>query len=476
MTTATCDHITRADALSEQETLRQNLARFINGLTDNGNRLAQFMWDVVQGEYPEAKLHHRQIAARDLAVMSGKMPEDTPGSAARVVRVSEDAGKPKSKPKITMKEIANWDMGRLIRAQTDDCRTLALSLYKLIDDPYVFESANKAERKYQKATRIRPHHQVSAAQELLKRGAGSPNPHCYAQTSSMEERMLHSQLSRDIREITDDGIDLVRFLFDVIDNPKQNRWGEIIEDPYTQTHRLWAIKHLLWRGVDIPWEHITPDDIEQYYRDLTERERREADRRRAERKTSAQLTPEQEAEVLAIFEQSQRKLDQSAAKAAAKAAKKAKKASKKADAAKKATLDAANKNTGSDESVANDNNGNDNGSAAASNDKDAANGNNTGKDTGAANSAHVPDTPTTRGETAIANALARHPEVDLDTALENHHSTAGIPKQNLTHAQIYDAITAEANFQKRQAIIQNRLRAKNPDAPGDSGDPNARSP
>ena len=58
------------------------------------------------------------------------------------------------------------------------------------------------------------------------------------------------------------------------------------------------------------------------------------------------------------------------------------------------------------------------------------------------------------GATAVANALARHPQVDLDTALANHHATAGIPKENLTHAQIYDAITAEANFQKCQAIIQ----------------------
>ena len=55
--------------------------------------------------------------------------------------------------------------------------------------------------------------------------------------------------------------------------------------------------------------------------------------------------------------------------------------------------------------------------------------------------------------------------------------TAGIPKENLTHEQIYDAITAEANFQKRQAIIQNRLCAKNLDAaPEDNDPPKSRSP
>ena len=68
-------------------------------------------------------------------------------------------------------------------------------------------------------------------------------------------------------------------------------------------------------------------------------------------------------------------------------------------------------------------------------------------------------------------------KVALDTALENHHETAGIPKENLSHEQIYRAITAEANFQKRQAIIQNRLRQKTSDAGAEDGDPpKTRSP
>ena len=78
--------------------------------------------------------------------------------------------------------------------------------------------------------------------------------------------MLHSKLSRDLREITGDGVELTSFLFYVIHNPKFNGWDEIITDPYTQTHRLWSIKHLIWRGADIPWEHITAEDIEEYYR------------------------------------------------------------------------------------------------------------------------------------------------------------------------------------------------------------------
>ncbi len=458
MTTATATHnpITRPDALSEQETLRQNLARFVNQLTDNGNRIAQFMWDVVQGEYPEAKLHHRQQAARDLAVMGGQMPQDTPGSSARVVR-QDDAPKPQ-KPKVTLKQILNKPIGAYIREETNNCRTLISALNEILSPPRVFESANPAELKYQKATRIRVNHQIAAAKEMVKRSLGNRSPYCQPRTSPAEERMLNSRLSREIREITDNGIGLARFLLEVVDNPKT--FGPrrvIIEDPYTQTHRIWAIRDLIYRGSDIPWEHITPESIDACIRDLDAKERQEAERILALRQESAnaELTPEQKAEVLAIFEEVQRKTDESAAKDAARAEKKAKKAAKKAHAAKTAAHDYNN----------------------------PANANNadTGNNADTADSADAPPgatatPPTDRGETAVANALARHPEVDLDTALENHHATAGIPKQNLTHEQIYDAIIAEANFQKRQAIIQSRLRSKNPDAPAEDTDPKSRSP
>ena len=449
--TATPEPITRSDALSEQELVRHNLARFVNGLTNNGADIAQFMYDVVQGEYPDAKHCHRQQAAIELSAMGGHRPEDMPGAAYRIAPTNDDEDKPKprpKKPKLTMKEIINWDIGRLIRQQTNDCRDLAAALNEFLHPPYVFDSANKAERRYQKATRVRPHHQVAAAQEMLKRGAGSRHPDCAMKTSYLEERMLQSRLSDEIRDITNDCLDIVPFLRYVILNPKIDRWNNIIEDPYTQTHRLWAIKHLIWRGVDIPWEHITPDDIAEYYRELDEKQRQEAERRRAERQAAAQLTPEQEAEILALFEQINRENEQRQAKNAAKAAKRAKKDAKKADADK----------------------------AAAHDYNSAANGNNTAAADKGNDKNDDSDAPTDRGPTAVANALARHPQVDLDTALANHHATAGVPKQNLTHEQIYDAITAEANFQKRQAIIQSRLHPENPDASEDNDPPKSRSP
>ena len=535
--TATREILTKEQIASEQETIRHNLARFVNKITNNGETIAQKYQDFVNGEYPDAKPYLIFAANNQLALMGDHVP-DAPSPAVRVHpepdadAVAEDTPKPK-KPKITMKELANWDMGRLIRSQSDNGRKLILALYDMMNPPSVFKSANPDEWKYQKATQIEPHHEFRAMQELSKRGHGCQNPYAHPQTSAMEERRLQEWLARETREIDNNGLDIVTYLFHVIDNQKETAQGEIITKPYTQSQRLWSIKHLLWRGIDIPWEHITPADIEKYYRELGEQKRIEAERRlEAERRVAgpnpvAPLTPEQESTVLGMLEHMQRQSEEADAKAAAKAKKAAKKAAKRAAAAKTDAHDynaaaKSNRNSAGDPSA----NGS-NGSAAASGNNNAdkdnrkdtgdapanasagSNGSAAAIDTGgtAANATADKDndnnagdtsasadkdaaidtdntdvdpaalTPDARGARAVANVIARHPEVDLDTALENHYSTAGVPKENLTHEQIYDAITAEANFQKRQAIIQNRMRAHDPNAaPEDNDPPKSRSP
>ena len=450
--TATRDHITREQALSEQELVRLKIARRVNQRTNDCDELIDFMLDTVRGEYPDAKHHHRQNAARDLAVMGGSLPQDTPGSAARVIR-EEDIPKPKT-PKVTLKQIINKPIGAYIREKTDDCVDLIDEYYNILFPRPVFESANPDEKKYQKATRIRSHHKVAALKEMMKRSIGSRNPYAYPQTSAMEEKMLNSKLGTGMRLAMDKGMGYARYMFEILENDKTDRYGNIITDPFTQSHRLIALNELCRIGADIPWEHITPESIDAFFRDLHAKERRQAERLLAQRQQSAntELTPEQKAEVLTVFEEMQRTSDENDRKAAQKAKKAEKKAAK-----------------------------NDNADNANNVDENANKSDNTNTDRNATTDpdtpTNVPDTPTTRGETAVANALARNPEVDLDTALANHHATAGIPKQNLTHEQIYDAITAEANFQKRQAIIQNRLRAKNPDAATEDNDPpKSRSP
>ena len=335
--TATCEHITKEQIASEQDAVRLNVMRLVNQVTNNCATLVQKYQDFINGEYPDAKPYLIYSAMRDLSIMGGSLPEDTPGSPIHVIR-EEDAPKPQ-KPKITMKEIVNWEMGRATREQTNNCLDLIQALDDMMNPRYVFPSSDPDERKFQRATQIKPHHEFRALQELSMRGHGSQNPYSYPATSAIEERKLQEWLSEKTREIDNEGINLVTHMLHIIRNPKFNAWGEIITTPYTQSQRLWCIKHLLWRGVDIPWDHITHDDIEQYYRGLSEKERQETERVLAERKPPEELTPDQEARVRALLDETHRQAEDADRRAAKKAAKKAKKAAKKADAAKRATVD-----------------------------------------------------------------------------------------------------------------------------------------
>ena len=161
MTTATCEHITTQQIASEQERVRHNLARFVNKITNDGETIAQKYQDFVNGEYPDAKPYLIYAANTQLGLMSGNVSEDTLGTAIRVQPApadnadadgeseSEDKPRPK-KPKITMKEILNWDIGRLIRQQTNDCRDLVVALQGIMHPPYVFPSENKSEKNTKK--------------------------------------------------------------------------------------------------------------------------------------------------------------------------------------------------------------------------------------------------------------------------------------------------------------------------------------
>ena len=472
MTTATHERITQEQFLSEQDAVRRNIVRRINQVTNNGQVLVDGYMAFVNGEYPDAKPYLVQNAIRDLSLMGEKIPQDSTGSPARVVR-QEDAPKPK-KPKLTMKEICVKFVGDFIRRETDNCLDLISEFADFLNPPYVFKSANPDERKVQKALAFKPHHRFAAMNELGKRTVGGVNPYpTYPITSAWEDRILKSQFGQAGNRFLNDGIAYARYLLDVVKNDDYlNAKGEIIDLPYTQTQRLKALKILLYYGVDVPWEHITYDAIDAYLRDLYDSERANAERLIAQSKASAhaELTPDQEASVLEMFERMQPATDAKAAKAAA------------LDGNNSANRNNADNNTSKRNGNANnksaaDNTGKDNstGKNAATAAKDASPGNGKSADTAADTSA--PATPTAdRGARAVANALQNHPEVDLDTALENFPETANVPKQNLTHDLIYRAVIAEANFQKRQQKFKNLPHFDGPTAPKDGDPPTARSP
>ena len=452
MTTATQERATEHQLASAERLARHELALKVHRATGDGDLLIDSLVDFINGDIPGARACHIHSANVELAVMGGYLPQDYPGAASRIHPAAADGERMPRKPKVTTKQLLNKPVGESIRDDTDDGATLIDFLAQMVDPPPNPNIFSKEE--------VLPSDRLAAAKELLRRGYGSRNPRYYYGSSAFEEQELNSIPARLCRERMN-GFELSAFLLEVVRNQRVDLHGQPIKKTYTFSERIWSAKYLLYMAFDIPWEHVTHEATNEYLRQLEEQERGDL-LRRAKRYTGRNaITPEQEAQVLAMFAQMQRAEEETDAKAAA--------------ANKAASEDAKSDNT--DAPADEDAGGDASDRADISNAKDAdtdANASDSAdaaKDTGADTSA--PD----RGATAVANALARHPEVDLDTALENHHATAGIPKENLTHEQIYDAIIAEANFQKRQALSQSRMRAKDPDAPGDSDDPpKTRSP
>ena len=460
MTTATRDRATKQELASAEELARHELALKVHRATGDGDLLVNSLVDFVNGDIPGARACHIHSANVELAVMGGYLPQDYPGAASRIHPAAADGERKPRKPKVTTKQLLNKPVGESIRDDTDDGATLIDFLAQMVDPPPNPNPFSKEE--------VLPSDRLAAAKELLRRGYGSRNPRYYYASSAFEEQELNSIPARLCRERMN-GFELSAFLLEVVRNQRVDVRNRPIKKTYTFSERIWSAKYLLYMAFDIPWEHVTHEATDEYLRQLEEQERGDL-LRRAKRATGLNaITPEQEAKVLAMFAEMQRAEEEADAQAAAAKHD----ASDSADAGdgkyadtNASAADTAAKDNG--KSVAQDTDSDTDDSA------DENNGNNAAADA-SDNTSATP--PADRAARAVANALARHPEVDLDTALANHHATAGIPKENLTHEQIYDAITAEANFQKRQAIIQSRMRSHDPDAGADDNDPpKTRSP
>ena len=470
MTTATRERATEHQLASAERLARHELALKVHRATGDGDLLIDSLVDFVNGDIPGARACHIHSANVELAVMGGYLPQDYPGAASRIHPASADGERKPRNPKVTTKQLLNKPVGEYIRDDTDDGAILIDFLAQMVDPPPNPNIFSKEE--------VLPSDRLAAAKELLRRGYGSRNPRYYYGSSAFEEQELNSIPARLSRERMN-GFELATFLLEVVRNQRVDVRNRPIKKTFTFSERIWSAKYLLYMAFDIPWEHVTHEATNEYLRQLEEQERGDL-LRRAKRYTGRNaITPEQEAEVLAMFAEMQRAEEEADAQAAESATANKDIAASNPDDAQDAASDSATIGNGKDtDTDANASDSADIGNAKdadadanASDNKDASSAKDVDKDTVA--DTNAPD----RGATAVANALARHPNVDLDTALANHHATAGIPKENLTHEQIYDAITAEANFQKRQAIIQNRLNAKNPNAGAEDNDlPKTRSP
>ena len=79
-------------------------------------------------------------------------------------------------------------------------------------------------------------------------------------TTQNDYDTLHTDLAKRMREYSEHGTDAVRFLLDVMEDADP-------DEPYTWHHRMSAAHELIRRGWDTNYDKITPEMLQDYWRD-----------------------------------------------------------------------------------------------------------------------------------------------------------------------------------------------------------------
>ena len=243
--------------------LQQNIISF----TKDGEHVARFLTETMQGRHTDAKFNHRMEAAKHLIKYGftdaqcdnipplrqeeSETPAQSPLSPGERVRVrGEEIAAP-----VTHLDILNYQIAHLIRHETAEGHTLVEFLIHIMtgrDRPFT-----------PKKFCIKPADRMAAARELLRRGFGDLGSRRKQSDSTDEANAydtLHTDLAKRMREYSERGTDTVRFLLEVMSDP----------DPdleFTIHHRMSAAQELLRRGWDTNYDNIKPKHLQDYWRD-----------------------------------------------------------------------------------------------------------------------------------------------------------------------------------------------------------------
>ena len=176
-------------------------------------------------------------------------------------RVREGASPPSMSESVTHLDILNYDIAHLIRTETADGHTIAEFLSDVMtrrDKPFT-----------PKKLRIRHTDRMAAAREILRAASDTS---AESASSSLTTAMttiddtndydtLHTDLAKRMREYTEHGTDAVRFLLDVMQDTSLDP-----DEAYTWHHKMSAAHELLRRGWDTNYDNITPEMLQDYWR------------------------------------------------------------------------------------------------------------------------------------------------------------------------------------------------------------------
>ncbi len=257
----------------------------IQRLTGDGEIIAQFLVDTLQGYTRDATVSHRLKSAEWLTAFGRLIPESAIPKSASIRPRPKSETKPAKrdkldkKPKVTEKQILHFDIARLIKQETNDGETIIEFLIRVIS------KIEETGENFTPAVRMR------AARELLIRGFGGTIPGVRRILSGKTEE-LDSYLSKIVREYTNYGADSIRFLVETMENkdPEADSRGAASfiklmrmrprtkpAEGFTASHRVWAACELLRRAYDIKTDHITYEDIQAYWSARTPADARKDD-------------------------------------------------------------------------------------------------------------------------------------------------------------------------------------------------------
>ena len=234
------------------------IAGSIKSLTKDGHTVAQFLVNTMEGQTDGVKVHHRLDAAKQL-IRYGFSGDDsnfwglkpTPEELA-AKRKDKEPTPERPTRQVTFLDVLNFDIARQIRDETDDGQLMIEFLVKVMHGQQRPFIDNKQ--------RIKPADRMAAAKELLRRGFGDfgmGRPRLSEKKDNYDT--IHGDISQRIRQHTEYGSDITRFLLDVMA-------GQLHDDGFTMSHRVGAAKELLRRAYDINFDGVTWEQVEGYWR------------------------------------------------------------------------------------------------------------------------------------------------------------------------------------------------------------------
>ena len=252
-----------------------NIKRYTRQATNDGKILVDFLVDNIQGSAPHVTVNHKFKSVEWLAKLGGFIPETAVSPS--ITKTSAPSlpcdKKTDRKPPVTEKQILHFEIARLIKEETQDGKTAIDFLTRVVAKGEIPKSGEN----FTVAARMR------ATRELLIRGFGSSDG-SNRRILSGDTEDLGSDLAKRIRGCSNDGAELVHLLVNAMENktpevdskgapnpyPKfeRQRKGKPAEG-FTASHRVWAACELLRRAYDIRTDHITPADIQAYWKSQT---------------------------------------------------------------------------------------------------------------------------------------------------------------------------------------------------------------